>query len=194
MSPSLKQQYRKQNPCSVKLYQCDIVSHSECKPKSSNNPIEVNVVVKHPNYDPRAKDSTKGNKATSTSRSCCSISQNVSYVDMFQDGSSEDTVNEEIVQTVGAAVKRESSHYRLVAHKYMLASRRGIISGPRVRTCASILPKKENPIVEEPNSDTTVIFDKDTKPTVPAKRKTKGCNKKSKKKTSRKNCYQDLHP
>ena len=40
--------------------------------------------------------------------------------------------------------------------------------------------------MEEPDSDTTVILDKDTKPTVPTKRKTKGCNKKSKEKTKQK--------
>ena len=129
-------------PCSVKLYRCDIVV-PEPKPKSANTPIEVNVVVKHPNYDLRAKDSTKRNKATLTLRSCCSISQNVSYVDMFQDNSSEDTANEGILQPLGAAVKREPSHYRLAAHKYMLASRRGIISGPRVCTRASTLPKRK---------------------------------------------------
>ena len=38
-----------------------------------------------------------------------------------------DTANEATVQPLGAAIKREPSHYRLAAHKYMLASRRGII-------------------------------------------------------------------
>ena len=70
----------------------------------------MNVVVKRPNYDLRAKDIPKGNKATSTTRSHHSISQNVSYVDMFQESSSDDTANEATVQPLGAAIKREPSH------------------------------------------------------------------------------------
>ena len=87
---------------------------------------------------------------------------------------------------MGAAIKREPSHYRLVAHKYMLASRRGIISGPKVHTHASTVPKRETPINEDTDSDATVIVEEDIKPTVPTKRKTTRCNKKPKKKTKQK--------
>ena len=104
-------------------------------------PIKVNVVVNHMTYDLRTKDIPKGNKATSTTRSHQSISQNVSYVDMFQESSSEDSASEVTVQPLGAAIKREPSHYRLAAHRYMLASRRGIITGPKVRTLASTVLK-----------------------------------------------------
>ena len=100
-------------PCSVKLSRCDIVVPTPMP----TTPIKVNVVVKCSSYDLRAKDTPKGNKATSTTRSCRSISQNVSYVDMFPESSSNDTVNEATVQPLGAAIKREPSHYRLAAHK-----------------------------------------------------------------------------
>ena len=73
-------------------------------------------------------------------------SQNISYVDLFRDNSSHDTAGEGMEQPVGAVTKREPSHYRLAAHKYMLARKRGILSGPRVRTRASVVPKKMNPI------------------------------------------------
>ena len=172
-------------PCSVKLYRCDIAA-PDPKPNITNTPIEVNVVINWPNYDLRMKDCDKNNKATSTSRSHQSISQNVSYVNMFQDNSSEDTANEGLVQAVGPAIKREPSHYRLAAHKYMLASRRGIISGPKVRTIDSTVPKKEKPAEESPDSDATVILEGDNKPNTPTTRKTTGCNNKSKKKTTQK--------
>ena len=57
-------------PCSVKLSRCDIVMS---RPTPST-PIEVNVVVNRTSYDLRTKDTPKGNKATSTTRSQ-SISQ-----------------------------------------------------------------------------------------------------------------------
>ena len=126
-------------PCSVKLSRCDIVVS---RPIPST-PIEVNVVVKCTSYDLRTKDTPKGNKATSTTRSHQSVNQNVSYVNLFQDSSSDDTANEATVQSLGAAIKREPSHYRLAAHKYMLASRRGIITGPKVCTRTSTIPKQE---------------------------------------------------
>ena len=144
----------------------------------------MNVVVKSPGYDLRTTNSRRGNKATSTTKSRHSVSQNISYVNMFQESSSEDTANEGIVQPLGDAVKREPSHYRLAAHKYMLASRRGIITGPRVRTSASFIPKKE--ASEENDSDATVILDTDIKPTLPIKNRTTGHNKKPKKRSKQK--------
>ena len=93
-------------PYSVKLSRCDIVVS---RPIPST-PIEVNVVVKRTSYDLRTKDTPKGNKATSTTRSRRSVSQNVSYVNLFQDSSSNDTANETTVQPLGAAIKREPSH------------------------------------------------------------------------------------
>ena len=104
----------------------------------------MNVVVNCMTYDLRTKDIPKGNKATSTTRSHQSVSQNVSYVNMFQESSSKDTASEATVKPLGAAIKREPSHYRLVAHIYMLASRRGIITRPKVRTRASTVPKQES--------------------------------------------------
>ena len=67
----------------------------------------------------------------------------------------------------------------------MLARKRGIISGPRVHTCASVVSKKKEDPVDS-DSDATLILDNDIKSPVPAKNKTRGCNKKQKKKESRK--------
>ena len=53
-------------PCSVKLSRCDIVVSRPTPP----TPIAVNVVVNHTSYDLRTKDTPRGNKATSTTRSC----------------------------------------------------------------------------------------------------------------------------
>ena len=169
-------------PCSVKLSRCDIVVS---RPIPAT-PIEVNVVVNHTTYDLRTKDTPKGNKATSTTRSHRSVSQNVSYVNLFQDSSSSDTANESIVQPLGAAIKREPSHYRLAAHKYMLASRRGIITGPKVHTRASTISKTGNPTNKDTDSDATVIVEDNIKPPVPNKRKTTGRNKKPRNKTKQK--------
>ena len=52
-------------PCSVKLSRCDIVVSRPTSP----TPIEVNVVVNRSSYDLRTKDTPKGYKATSTTRS-----------------------------------------------------------------------------------------------------------------------------
>ena len=166
-------------PCSVKLSRCDIVVSRPTPP----TPIEVNVVVNRTSYDLRTKDTPKGNKATSTTRSCRSVSQNVSYIHLFQDSSSDDTVSEATVQPLSAAIKREPSHYRLAADKYMLASRRGIITGPKERTHASTIPKQEAPTNKNTDSDATVIIEDNIKPSVPYKRKTTGCNKKPRNKT-----------
>ena len=175
-------------PCSVKLSRCDIVVSGPTPP----TPIEVNVVVNCTSYDLRTKDTPKRNKATSKTRSRRSVSQNVSYVNLFQDSSSDDTTSEAIVQPLGAAIKREPSHYRLAAHKYMLASRRGIITGPKVRTCASTVPKQEAPTNENTDSDATVIVEDNIKPPVPNKSKTTGHNKKPRNKTKQKHLLPKL--
>ena len=86
------------------------------------------------------------------------------------DSSSDDTAGEGMEQPVGAATKREPSHYRLAAHKYMLARKRGILSGPRVRTRASVVPKKDEPKPIDSDSDATVILDNNNKSPVPAKK------------------------
>ena len=129
-------------------------------------PIEVNVVVNCTTYDLRAKYIPKGNKATSTTRSRQSVSQNVSYVDMFQESRSKDTASEATVQPLIVAIKREPSHYRLAAHKYMLASKRGIITGPTVHTHASTFPKRSTATNEDTDSDATIIIEQDIKPPV----------------------------
>ena len=108
----------KVTPCCVKLTRCD-TSTPIIEPH-----IEVNVIVNNPSYDLRPKIITSGNKATSTTRSRHLASQNISYVDLFRDNSSDDTAGETVEQSVGAITKREPSHYRLAAHKYMLARKR----------------------------------------------------------------------
>ena len=128
-------------PCSVKLSRCDIVVPQPMSPTS----IELNVVVNHMTYDLRAKEIPKGKKATSTTRSHQSISQNVSFVDMFQESSSNDTAGEVTVQPLSAAIKRKPSHYRLAAHRYMLASRRGIITDPKCILVPALFQNRNPP-------------------------------------------------
>ena len=96
----------KVTPCCVKLTRCDI-STTTPSIESTDSHIEVNVVVKNPSYDLRTKTTTRGNKATSTARSRCMASQNISYVDLFRESSSEDTAGENMMQPVGAVTKRE---------------------------------------------------------------------------------------
>ena len=172
----------KVTPCCVKLTRCDT---STTTPTIEPH-IEVNVLVNNPSYDLRPKTITSGNKATSTMRSRCPASQNISYVDLFRDNSSDDTAGEGVEQPVGAATKREPSHYRLAAHKYMLTRKRGILSGPRVRTRASVVPKKDEPNPIDSDSYATVILDNNNKSPVPAKNKTRGRNKNTNKKRKQK--------
>ena len=113
-------------------------------------------------------------------------SQNVSYVNLFHDSSSEDTAGESMMQPACAVTKREPSHYRLAAHKYMLARKRGILSGSRVHTCASVVPKKDKPNPVDSDSDATMILDNNNKSPVPAKRKTRGHNKNTNKRRKQK--------
>ena len=106
---------------------------------------------------------------------------------MFEDSSSDDTTSDMTVsQPLGAAIKREPSHYRLAAHRFMLASRRGLITGSKVRTRASTFPKQEVPTNENTDSDASVIVEDNNKPPVPHKRKTTGRNKKLRNKTKQK--------
>ena len=168
-----------------KLTRCDISTTTPTIERTESH-IEVNVVVKNPSYDLRPKTITSGNKATSTMRSRCPASQNISYVDLFRESSSDDTAGESMAQPVGAATKREPSHYRLAAHKYMLAKKRGILSGPRVRTRASVIPKKDEPNPVDSDSDATVILDNNNKSPVPAKNRTRGLNKNTNKRRKQK--------
>ena len=171
--------------CCVKLTRCDISTTTPTIERTESH-IEVNIVVKNPSYDLRPKTITSGNKATSTMRSRRPTSQNISYVDLFCESSSDDTAGESMMQPVGAATKREPSHYRLAAHKYMLARKRGILSGPRVCTRASVVPKKDEPNPVDSDSDATVILDNNNKSPVPAKNKTRGCNKNTNKRKKQK--------
>ena len=68
----------------------------------------------------------------------------------------------------------------------MLARRRGMITGPKVRTRASTIPKKEAPIIEITDSDATVILEDNIKLPVPNKRKTTGHNRKPRNKSKQK--------
>ena len=90
------------------------------------------------------------------------------------------------MQSKGAANKREPTHYRLAARKYMLAKKKGIIAGPRVCTRASVVPKKDEPDLVDSDSDATLILDDNIKSPVPAKNKTKERNKKLNKKSKQK--------
>ena len=72
------------------------------------------------------------------------------------------------------------------AHKYMLASKRGIITGPKVHTRASTIPKQETPTNEDTDSDAMVIVEDNIKPPVPNKIKTTRHNKKPRNKTKQK--------
>ena len=68
----------------------------------------------------------------------------------------------------------------------MLASRKGIITGPKVRTHASTIVKKETPAVDSTDSDATVLLDEDYVPKTLPLQKTTGCNNKPRKKTKQK--------
>ena len=68
----------------------------------------------------------------------------------------------------------------------MLARRRGIITGPKVLTWASTVPKQEAPTIKSTDSDATVIVEDNIKLPVPNKRKTTGCNKKPRNKSKQK--------
>ena len=157
-------------PCCVKLTRCDISSPTPTKEQTVSH-IEVNVVVKNPDHNPRSKIITSGNKATSTTRLRRSASRNISYAGLFGNSSSDDSAGDNMMQPVGAGSKREPSQYRLAAHKYMLASERGIISGPSVRTRANVVPKKDKRDREDSDSDATIILDP-----VPTKSKTRRRN------------------
>ena len=175
----------KVTPCCVKLTRCDTSTITSTIERTESH-VEVNVVVKNPSYELRPKTSTSSNKATSTMRLRHPATQNISYVNLFRDSSSDDTSGEGMVQPVGAATKREPSHFRLAAHKYMLARKRGILSGPRVRTHASVVPKKDEPDLIDSDSDATVILDNNNKSPVPAKTKTTGRNRNSNKRKKQK--------
>ena len=175
----------KVTPCCVKLTRCNISTMTSTIERTGSH-IEVNIVVKNPSYDLRPKTTTSGNKATSTMRSRRPASQNISYVDLLHESSSDDTAGESMMQPAGAVTKREPSHYRLAAHKYMLARKRGILSGPRVRTHASVVPKKVEPNPEDSDSDATIILDNINKSPVPAKNKTRGHNKNTNKRSKQK--------
>ena len=167
-------------PCCVNLTRCDATT------SKTVSHIEVNVLVNDPSYDLRSKITASGNKATSTMRSRRHANQTVSYVDLFRDNSSDDTEGEIVTKPVGAVNKRKPSHYRLAAHKYMLARKKGILSGPSVRTCAGVVPKKDKSIPTDSDSDATVILDHDNKSPVPAKTKSMGRNKNTNKKIKQK--------
>ena len=167
-------------PCCVNLTRCDATT------SKTVSHIEVNVLVNDPSYDLRSKITASGNKATSTMRSRRHANQTVSYVDLFRDNSSDDTEGEIVTKPVGAVNKRKPSPYRLAAHKYMLARKKGILSGPRVRTCASVVPKKDKSIPTDSDSDATVILDHENRSPVPAKTKSMGRNKNTNKKIKQK--------
>ena len=168
-------------PCSVKLHRCDIVS---AKPVP-RVPIEVNVVVQERAYDLRKREQDTQNPATSTSRAKRSVSLNVSYVSLFDNSSSEET-STEMQLNPPAPSKREPSHYRLAAHKYMLARKSGLITGPTVCTRASTIVKTDKNINNSSDSDATIILDETPSPQTPKKKPITGHNPKIGKKINQK--------
>ena len=168
-------------PCSVKLHRCDI----EPAKHLPRVPIEVNVVVQGRAYDLRKCEQDIQNPATSTCRAKRSVSLNVSYVSLFDDSSSEETSNEiQLNQPVPS--KREPSHYRLAAHKYMLARKSGLITGPTVRTRAITIVKTDKNDNSSSDSDATVILDENPCPQTPKKKPITGHNPKIGKKNKSK--------
>ena len=152
-------------PCSVKLHRCDI---EPAKPLP-RVPIEVNVVVQEQAYDLRKREQGIQNPTTSTCRAKQSVSLNVSYVPLFDESSSEETSNEiQLNQPVPS--KREPSRYRLAAHKYMLARKSGLITGPSVHTHAITIVKTDKNDNSSSDSDATVILDETPCPQTPKKK------------------------
>ena len=164
-------------PCSVNLHRCDI---EPVKPLP-RVPIEVNVVVQECAYDLRKCEQDIRNPATSTCRAKRSVSLNVSYVSLFDDSRSEETSNEiQLNQSVPS--KWEPSRYQLAAHKYMLARKSSLITGPTVRTCAITTEKTDKNDNSSSDSDATIILDETPCPQTPKKKPTRGRNPKTGKK------------
>ena len=79
---------------------------------------------------------------------------------MFLDATSgDDSVLDHKVQRTD---KRSPSGYRLATHKYMVAKKQGLIEGPRTRTCALKITKKNNSSTED--SDATVDYETEDRP------------------------------
>ena len=175
-------------PCSIKLHRCDI---EPVKPLP-RVPFEVNVVVQDCAYDLWKREQNANNPATSTCRAKRSVSLNVSYVSLFDESSSEDTSNDvQSNQTIPN--KREPSHYRLAAHKYMLARKIGLNPGPTVRTRASTITKPDKNNNSSSDSDATIILDETHSSQTPVKNPTKGRNTKTGKNLKSKTfVYQNL--
>ena len=168
-------------PCSVKLHRCDI----EPAKNLPRVPIEVNVVVQERAYDLRKREQDIHNPATSTCRAKWSVSLNVSYVSLFDDSGSEDTSNEiQLNQPVPS--KQEPSRYRLAAHKYMLARKSGLITGPTVRTRAITIVKTDKNGNSSSDSDATIILEETPCPQTPKKKPITGHNPKIGKKNKSK--------
>ena len=158
-------------PCSIILQRCDI----ESAKRLPTVPLEVNVVVKERAYDLRNREQDTTNPATSTSRAKWSVSLNVSYTSLFDDSSS-DEIAAEVHSNQHAPNKREPSHYRLAAHKYMLAKKSGLILGPAVRTRASTIVKTDKN--NSSDSEATIILEEDPNPKTPKVKPIKGRNRK----------------
>ena len=160
--------------CSIKLRRCDI---APVKPMPGV-PLEVNVVVQDCAYDLRKREQNTNNPATSTSRAKRSVSLNVSYVSLFDESSSEDT-SKDVQPNQTIPSKREPSHYRLAAHKYMLARKIGLNPGPRVRTRASTIKKPDKSNDSSSDSDATIILEETHSSQTSDKNPIKGGNPKT---------------
>ena len=82
--------------------------------------------------------------------------------------------------------KREPSHYRLTAHKYMLAKKRGLIIGPTVCTHASTITKTDENNNDSNDSDATIILDETPNIEAPKRKPITGRNRKPGKKNKTK--------
>ena len=99
----------------------------------------------------------------------------------LMNSSSEETSTEkQLNQPVPS--KRELSHSRLTAHKYMLAKKRGLIIGPTVCTRASTIMKTDENNNDSNDSDATIILDETPNIEAPKRKPITGRNRKPGKK------------
>ena len=168
-------------PCSVNLHRCDI----ELVQPLPRVPVEANVVVQESAYDLRKREQDIRNPATSTCRAKQSASLNVSYVSLFDDSSSEETSNK-IQLSRSVPRKQEPSRYRLAAHKYMLAKKRGLITSPSVRTYAFTTKRSDKNDNDSSDSDATIILNETSCCQLPKKKPIRGRNPKTGEKSSQK--------
>ena len=156
----------------MRLVRCDSDALRN-KPEPS---IQVNVNVVTSGYCLRHRE--KSAEQSGNHRPKRNVSKNISYTSLFSESESDDN---DITVSKGAAymaTKSESWGYWQATHNYMIACKRGLISGPSVRTHAIKILKQEIETDGE-DSDQTIIAETEDKPKSrkPKNRKTTGQNK-----------------